>query len=172
MVDRREGKSLQAIPSRALAVWRRLYLRFALEPGPASVGPDVAKMIQPVTLADDLLRTPTPKRNQTNPLVNINFTAYTVPLTEHWTLLGWDLQRLTGDRTLNTIEIDPGTEDAGPLYVLKRPSNVKVDTVLLAQGIPMLPSWAFVVRMGAGATSGNWNLDILVNVEAAYIVNL
>ena len=43
------------IPSRALAVWRRLYTRYALEPGPASVGPDVLKTIIPVTQADLLL---------------------------------------------------------------------------------------------------------------------
>ena len=46
---------VSAIPSRALEVWRRLYTRYALEPGPASVSPDVLKTIIPVTQADLLL---------------------------------------------------------------------------------------------------------------------
>ena len=44
-----------SIPSRALEVWRRLYTRYNLEPGPATVGPDVLKTIIPVTQADQLL---------------------------------------------------------------------------------------------------------------------
>lgn len=44
------------IPSRALEVWRRLYVRFSLEPGPASLVPDVSKTIWPVTSVDLNLR--------------------------------------------------------------------------------------------------------------------
>ena len=46
---------VNSIPSRALEVWRRLYTRYSLEPGPATVGPDVLKTIVPVTQADLLL---------------------------------------------------------------------------------------------------------------------
>ena len=46
---------VNSIPSRALDVWRRLYTRYSLEPGPASIAPDVLKTIVPVTQADLLL---------------------------------------------------------------------------------------------------------------------
>lgn len=47
---------ITTIPSRALEIWRRLYSRFSLEPGPASVVPDVSKTIVPVTQVDPALR--------------------------------------------------------------------------------------------------------------------
>ena len=47
---------VSSIPSRALDIWRRLYTRFSLEPGPASIAPDVLKTIVPVTNVDPLLQ--------------------------------------------------------------------------------------------------------------------
>lgn len=46
-----------AIPSKAFDVWRKLYARFQLEPGPA-IGstPEVGTSIIPVTQVDELLR--------------------------------------------------------------------------------------------------------------------
>lgn len=48
-----------AIQSKSFDVWRRLYTRFQLEPGPSVIGgvPEVGTSIIPVTQVDDLLRT-------------------------------------------------------------------------------------------------------------------
>lgn len=76
------------IPSRALDVWRRLYTRFALEPYPASVGPDVLKTIVPVTDADVLLRTPAGQQADGDLTGSAGtYVAYfTVPTGRRWTL--------------------------------------------------------------------------------------
>jgi len=70
-----------SIPSRALDVWRRLYTRFSLEPGPASIAPDVLKTIVPVTNVDVLLQVVAPF-NVTLDLdvtAGTHVVAYTVP---------------------------------------------------------------------------------------------
>lgn len=48
-------------PSRVFTLWERLYRRFSIEPVPAqsSETPGVLTTIQPITDADELLRTPT-----------------------------------------------------------------------------------------------------------------
>jgi len=83
----REGL-VSTIPSRALEVWQRLYRRYSLEPGPASVPPDVSKTIIPTTDADQLLRTPgNQQATLTNPGSGAGgVTFLTVPTGERWIL--------------------------------------------------------------------------------------
>lgn len=82
---------ITTIPSRALVIWRRLYDRFSLEPGPASVTPDVSKTIVPVTDVGELLKTPT-IQDATGDLTGTlgSYVAYfTVPEGERWTIKAW-----------------------------------------------------------------------------------
>jgi len=98
-----EAGGIATIPSRQLAVWRRLYTRYTLEPAPASVSPDVSKTIQPVTQADDLLREPRGfEGTETAPAGdNTNFVVATVPDGKRWTLQSIDIRRTTGDNTMS-----------------------------------------------------------------------
>lgn len=76
------------IPSRALEIWRRLYTRFSLEPGPASVVPDVSKTIWPVTVVDAaLLRSESESKALDLSVASGTFVvARTVPDGQAWTL--------------------------------------------------------------------------------------
>jgi len=47
--------SPNSIPSRRLDIWRRMYAKLGLEPGPASIVPDVQKTILPVLSVDRLV---------------------------------------------------------------------------------------------------------------------
>ena len=86
------------IPSRALEIWRRLYTRFSLEPGPASVVPDVSKTIWPVTQVDPALR------RSVGDNKNLDLTgtsddfvaARTVPAGETWYLTSIGLRSSAG----------------------------------------------------------------------------
>jgi len=86
------------IPSRALEIWRRLYTRFSLEPGPASVVPDVSKTIWPVTSVDPMLR----RSRGNNPTLDLSVSAgsfvaaATVPDGQAWYLTTIGLRSTVG----------------------------------------------------------------------------
>jgi len=79
------------IPSKAFDIWRRLYTRFDLEPGPAVGGaPEVGTSIIPVTQVDDLLRLPKLKVSASTDLSGAG--ALTIPMLivpggERWKLV-------------------------------------------------------------------------------------
>ena len=80
---------VSSIPSRQLAVWRRLYTRFSLEPGPASISPDVLKTIIPVTNVDTLLQVVTPISVSLDLFVGggVHVVGYTVPTGRRGTVM-------------------------------------------------------------------------------------
>jgi len=103
-----------SIPSRALDVWRRLYTRFALEPFPASVGPDVLKTIVPVTQADELLKTVIPTVGTLDLNTVGHVVLYTVPQGKRATLVSFNQEAITtGSANLqvvlggNVLELSP-----------------------------------------------------------------
>ncbi len=96
---------VNSIPSRALDVWRRLYTRFSLEPGPASVSPDVLKTIIPVTNVDVLLQTVFPFNvtlNLTGTLGD-HVAGYTVPGGRRATILYARRGASTGNTAMEIV---------------------------------------------------------------------
>lgn len=98
------------IPSKAFQVWQRLYLRFLLEPLPATETPGVTvgKMIVPVTQADELLASYGIKSSvftyTAGQAVQIN--VHTCPDDKRWTLFGVDGEaQLTGDNLTDRFMI-------------------------------------------------------------------
>jgi len=84
------------IPSRELEVWRRLYERYSLEPGPASVSPDVSKTIMPITNADELLQRPRGVVGGNTPGADGGITIATVPQGIRWRLQSLVVRRASG----------------------------------------------------------------------------
>lgn len=80
-----------SIPSRALEIWRRLYTRFSLEPGPASIGPDVSKTILPITDVSELLRRPRVATGTADlsPAAGTYVPVHTVPAGARWTITAY-----------------------------------------------------------------------------------
>ena len=114
------------IPSRALEIWRRLYTRFSLEPGPASVVPDVSKTIWPVTVVDSaLLRSEgESKALDLSVTVGTFVSAITVRQGQAWTLTFIGLRGTTGNAApavkVGTKVIRMGAEStAGEFFTLR-----------------------------------------------------
>lgn len=91
------------IPSRALAVWRRLYTRYSLEPAPATVSPDVSKTIVPVTQADVLLERPRSEIGAGTATATGDLQLVEVPVGRRWTLQSVHIRRATGDSDLDRV---------------------------------------------------------------------
>ena len=103
---------VNSIPSRALEVWRRLYTRYTLEPGPATVAPDVLKTIIPVTQADQLLARHRGIVEDTVIDAVASFVVHTVPQGIRRTLLTMRVHRLTGTWNLDLVEVVDVSESA------------------------------------------------------------
>jgi len=75
------------IPAKKFDVWRRLYTRFLLEPKPLQESNAAVQVsIQPVTQADELLRTPTIAKNSEDISASAGtYVAFhTVPAGKRW----------------------------------------------------------------------------------------
>ena len=103
---------VSSIPSRALEVWRRLYTRYTLEPGPATVGPDVLKTIVPVTQADQLLARHRGVVVDTTVTGTIDHLVATVPLGIRRAFVTLLIQRITGTWTFDTVSLTDVSEGA------------------------------------------------------------
>jgi len=155
------GDFRQTIPSKSIEVWRRLYARFNLEPGPASVSPDVSKTIQPVTDVDRLLTTPEVRMVGT---VSFNgaLDVLVVPEDEIWALGAYSIFRTSGDRVLTQIDI---RDVFGSKINLDTPASVSVTENIFGNKLRMGPGWLFRITVGGGTTNGSWTVETHVEVE-------
>ena len=103
---------ISSIPSRSLDVWRRLYTRFTLEPGPASIAPDVLKTIIPVTQADVLLARHRGIVEDTTIDAVASFVIHTVPVGIRRELVTMRVHRLSGTWNLDLVEVVDASEGA------------------------------------------------------------
>lgn len=94
-----------SIPSRALDVWRRLYTRYTLEPGPATVSPDVSKTIVPVTQADLLLARHRAVAVTTSPGGTGDHVVHTVPVGIRRAFVTLRIARATGTFTFDLVQV-------------------------------------------------------------------
>ena len=102
---------VNSIPSRALEVWRRLYTRYTLEPGPASIAPDVLKTIVPVTQADLLLARHLGVTTTTPVSATGSLVVHTVPAGVRRSFVTLTLQRTGATFTfdlVNVIDVSEG----------------------------------------------------------------
>lgn len=154
-----------AIPSRALEVWRRLYTRYALEPFPASVGPDVLKTIVPVTQADQLLQTPEIREATVTSSAGNIVTYHTVPAGERWEVYGYELERLAGDRTADQALIRMTNAN----MVINDFTAAAFDAFLAPQ-LWILPEGALMRARftAAGATDGDWIMRVYILVQTFF----
>jgi len=152
------------IPSRALTVWRRLYTRYALEPFPATVSPDVSKTIQPITDADELLRIPAVDITTTPSLTLGEQVGRTVPTPQRWKLYAWDVNRASGDRLVEGISLGDGTVS------MRIASQTAAGTFIDRLGTPLLmdPGWQFILHIAGGTTDGTWLVELLLQIEDAF----
>jgi len=106
-----QNGDMASIPSRALEVWRRLYTRYTLEPGPASVGPDVLKTIIPVTQADVLLaRHRGIVEDTTITGVGAGIVVHTVPTGIRREIITVRFHRLSGTWTIDMVSANDVSE--------------------------------------------------------------
>ena len=104
---------VSSIPSRALEVWRRLYTRYNLEPGPATVGPDVLKTILPVTQADELLaRHRGIVEDTTITGVGAGIVVHTVPVGIRREIITIRFHRVSGTWTIDMVSANDVSESA------------------------------------------------------------
>jgi len=103
---------VNSIPSRALEVWRRLYTRYTLEPGPASIGPDVLKTIVPVTQADLLLARHKGVVEDTTIIGVGNLVVHTVPEGIRREIITIRFHRVTGTWTIDMVSANDVSEGA------------------------------------------------------------
>jgi len=103
-----------AIQSKSFDIWRRLYTRFQLEPGPSVIGglPEVSTSVIPVTQVDDLLREGRALIGNTVDLSgggSLTIACHTVPSGQRWNLFrAWRTTTAAGTR----IRIaDPRNDD-------------------------------------------------------------
>lgn len=157
---------MSTIPSRSISLWRRLYTRFALEPGPATVSPDVSKTIIPVTQADLLLVTPEVRLYVFTSVNNTVVTAVTVPDQERWELYAYDLFSAGGSRQADQVRIDEG---AAPEVTFQTFTLGTGDIWRADQPFLLEAGWRLRVRFGdVGVGDGDWHMALLLRVEALF----
>lgn len=157
-----------SIRSRKHSIWTRMYGRFDLDPGKlVEAGRTrVMRIIQPVTVVDDILRDPATRRatvEQTSSAVEY----LTVPDAELWTLYGYDFNRSAGDRVVERVSVRPTEEDGGLTMMLDRFSAVAVRTFYLPVPLKLKQGWVLQLHGdGTGAADGNYDMTIFVEAEA------
>ena len=159
----RNGEGQLTIPSRSIGVWRRLYTRYSLEPYPASVAPDVAKTIQPVTNADDLLWRPEIKTDTVEVSVSTIVVA-TVPTGERWTWYAFAGNVVGGDRDIDRVIVGDGSNS----MVLSEFTAVADRQELWPEPFTMLEGWTIQVRGAGGTTNGDWGFGNYIRIEDVF----
>ncbi len=167
MTQRNGDSFATSIPSRALDVWRRLYTRYSLEPGPPSIPPDVAKTIFPVTQADRLLQT----SRVVQQLVVVSGTgaknAFTVPAGQRWTWYAFYAARTAGDSTISRLDM---TDEVNGLVMIL---DVITAAGEYAPGVfntplPLDEGDTINFTIGGGSTFNDWNANALIDVETMF----
>lgn len=140
-----------SIPSRALEVWRRLYTRYSLEPGPASVGPDVSKTIVPTTNADLLLARHRGLTVTTAVTGTGSHLCHTVPSGRRQAFVTLSLERNGATFTFDTVQVVDISEAA---TIRIAPQAQTDNFVLLAQSQPIELEEGDEIRVNVDAQSG------------------
>jgi len=156
-VNQNGERLITSIPSRDLEVWRRLYTRYTLEPGPASVSPDVSKTIVPVTQADLLLAR---HRGLVTVTVvtgtGVDLVVHTVPDGIRRTFVTMRVTRVTGTWTIDMVSLVDVSEAA----TVGLMDQAGTDNIFLpAQSAPVVAEEGDQVTVDVATESVNGNLQ-------------
>ena len=156
----------QSIPSRALEVWRRLYTRFNLEPGPAGVGPDVSKTIIPTTDVGELLKVPDVLETTSGGLSPGESFPVTVPEGERWHLRAYEFGRTSQDRNIDGVLLrDP----AGQVINIDTFTGASFRIGGLNANVPVLDQgWSIGLSVSGGSADSTFLVTLLIDVERAF----
>jgi len=163
---------LLTIPSRKLEIWRRMYDRFQLEPMPASVSPDVAKTIQPITSVDELLRDEGILSNDNTYTAGqaVQLTMYTVPPNQRWSIWGFNVDsQLTGDNLSDQINVESKTLDTqvAHQFTIENYTGVAQHEFLMpGKSVRLNAGDTVRTRLdGTGVAAGSVRMQLLVDIE-------
>lgn len=163
-----EFRPVQAIPSRSLRLWRRLYKRFQLEPGPATSIPDVLKTVIAVTDADKLLGDTGRKSGVSEGIgagETVEIQVLTVPTGKRWTVYSIDISRESGDNQVDRVDlVDTSNVSAqAPIDRFTAAANHVVD---LKAPVVLEPLDAILVQTdGAGVAGSTFGCNAWVFEE-------
>jgi len=147
---------VNSIPSRSLDVWQRLYTRYSLEPGPASVAPDVLKTIVPVTQADLLLAR---HRGVTDTTVvtgvQLDLVVHTVPEGIRRTFLVMRATRTSGTWTIDMVSLRDVSEG---VTVSLMPQSASDNVFVPAWSAPIVAEQGDEVTVDVASESVNGDL--------------
>jgi len=154
-----------AIPSKAFDVWRRLYARFELEPGPVvGSAPEVGTSIIPVTQVDDLLRTPRLIKSALTDLSgagSLTIAMVTVPAGERWRVITiFRTSTIAGSRVkvIDTEGVNANLSISGTGERMVEPGA----TMTLDEG------WALGMQETGDAGDTSEQLHVWADVEKAF----
>jgi hypothetical protein len=155
------------VPSKQFDIWRRLYTRFGLEPGPAPGSRALlSTVIRPTTNIDDLLRAPAIEMvtGVATPVGVVTF--FTVPAGARWHLRALHCIRTAGDRTVDTLYLY--TPGGSPMAILTQSAAGSWTTGLLTPTPLLDENWTIRLNITGGATDGTWDAEVLVDSEDAF----
>jgi len=155
------------IPAKQFSVWSRLYNRFQLEPEPA-VGSNafVSPVIQPITDADRLLKTPVIAAETVSVTAIGSVVFHTVPLGDRWTLLAQRAARASGTMTFTFFEV--GDPSAVVMQLNQFASQAESQLYEYKQGVNLDEGWTIRVFFDAHSVVGDVTSTILYEREDAF----
>lgn len=161
------GEGPVLIPAKRFSVWSRLYERFLLEPSPP-VGSNayVAPVIQPVTDADRLLRTPTIATVLVSVTAVGDTVFHTVPAGERWTLGFMRASRGSGTMTHSSFFVADIANV--PMLVALYPSEAETHLQEFSQPLIVDEGWDIGVGFDAHSVTGDVRVTILYEREDAF----
>jgi len=163
----RNGEGPVLLPAKRFTVWSRLYNRFLLEPAPA-VGSNafISPIIQPITSADNLLKTARVRTTTQSVTGTGDKTFFTVPKGERWTVGFIRVSRNSGTMTYTNYLL----QDAAGLSCQVEIFASEAETHLFEFSTPRLidEGWDIQVFFDAHSVTGNVTMVIIYEEEAAF----
>lgn len=154
-----------ALPSKAFDIWRRLYGRFEIEPGPAiGSAPEVATSIIPVTLVDELLKQ---AKAMVSPSMDLSgggsatITAFRVPIGERWTVYRLFRSSTVAGSRLRLI--DPLNDN-----IILTLAGTAEEVVEIGSPFVLEESWVIGMQETGNGGDTSESVHALVTVEAAF----
>ena len=145
----------------------RLVDRFKIVTHPTVQDPMlVGKTIQPVSDADELLKTPDLKTGAITSAVG-NVDLVEVPLGKRWTIIAVDMSRVGGDRTVTKLRIAKSAGGSSVTLATQTAAS-SLESLPLSQKVVADEGWFLAAFFTGGSADGNWNYKILVLEEDAF----
>ena len=155
-------------PSRIFSLWQRLYSRFLIEPFPAEGGgPSVSTTIQPITDADELLRTyGIIEVNTASFDADAEQAAIVVPTGERYRVYAYNFAPISGDRTIDATRLSDAS--FGGSMTIEDFTATQTRSSLLAQPFVLEEGDGLSLISDGGAAATVIRVQVWASVEAAF----